>query len=604
MSDPFVCWDAETYYDPATKYSLSSMSTSDYIRDARFRLLGFGMLVGLEEGKQARYFQGDGLLRDPTFKARLESSIVIAHNAQFDCAILNWHYGIRPKGIICTLSMARALGLSVTVGGSLAALCKHFNLGEKAPLRPDSTPEELALRGAIDAELTVKLYKILARGFPPQEYKLIDHNVRQFTEPTLYLDGPRAKAYGEKLRADVDAQLTALGVDATELASSSLFASRLESMGVDVPMKTSPSGNLIPALAKGDEGMKELLEHEDPVVCALAAARLGVKSSGDVTRAERYARMASQGPCPVFYNYYGAHTGRKSGGDGTNFANLKRGGELRQCVLPPSGHHLVAGDLSQIEARITAWLAGQADLLSGFAEGRDVYCEFASYAFNKTVTPADKFERFTGKTTVLGGGFGVGKKTYRTQVNAMIREMNRKGNDFAPLSEALAGEIIDAYRARYSMIPELWRRAEHMATHPGTTLGPCVSEVNAILLPNGLRLHYPGLNKEHWITKTGEEKFGWRYDTRKGRASIWGGTWVENMVQSLARILIFDMQARLMPYWTLPMDTYDELVIVCKDSEVEAAKAALQRVMTTGPAWAAGIPLACEIGAGKTYGDT
>jgi hypothetical protein len=172
------------------------------------------------------------------------------------------------------------------------------------------------------------------------------------------------------------------------------------------------------------------------------------------------------------------------------------------------------------------------------------------------------------------------------------------------IDEALASTIIDAYRGRFAKIPELWDRCEHFATHPGSTLGPLVSEHNAVLLPNGLRLHYPGLNKEHYVTKTGEEKFGWRYDTRKGRTAIWGGTWTENFAQSLARIIIFDMQARLMPYWTLPMDTYDELVIVCKDSEVEAAKAALQSVMTKGPAWAAGIPLACEIGAGKTYGDT
>ena len=79
--------------------------------------------------------------------------------------------------------------------------------------------------------------------------------------------------------------------------------------------------------------------------------------------------------------YYGAHPGRFSGLDKLNLQNMGRKSALRRAVIAPPGYKVVAGDLSQIEARITACLAGQMDLVELFrhydnieADDRDVYC--------------------------------------------------------------------------------------------------------------------------------------------------------------------------------------------------------------------------------------
>lgn len=46
---------------------------------------------------------------------------------------------------------------------------------------------------------------------------------------------------------------------------------------------------------------------------------------------------------------------------------------LRGCLIAQPGHVLVSADLSQIEARVIAWLAGQDDVLDVFASGQDIY---------------------------------------------------------------------------------------------------------------------------------------------------------------------------------------------------------------------------------------
>ena len=592
-----ITLDYESYYD--ADYTLKKLSTSAYICDPRFKCLGVAVKV---DDKPATWVPAERVAAwHIAAKPFLESNIVLAHHAHFDGLILSHHYGIRPKAWLDTLSMVKGLGLSVTVGGSLFALAKHFGLGQKPDLRPDSTPEEVEYRGTWDADATFKLFKLLAPGFPKDEYQLIDLTVREFTEPLIEIDVPMLTDMADKLDAAKEAALLALNITKEELGSPVLFCSRLESLGVDVEWKKTPTGNTFPAIAKTDDFMMSLLEHEDETIQALAAARLGNKSTGDGTRARTYVSMAKHGPLPVYYNYYGAHTGRWSGGDATNFANLKRGGTLRDAILAPDGCSFVVGDLAQIEARITAVLAGQHDLVEAFAQKRSAYCEFASYAFRRPVTKADEFEYFTGKFWVLGGGFGMGYRKGYLQTKA---EINKRKLKFTPPTLDQCSAFVDAYRSMYAEIPKLWKRMEWLIQEPGREIGPLVSEHEAILLPNGMKLRYPNLRWEAYKNKAGEEKVGYRYDSRRGRVGIWGGALTENCVQALARIVMSKaMLALRKKGYLIPLHTYDEIVLCVPDVSVENAKVEMQRAMTAPPDWMPDLPLAVEIGVGKRYGD-
>jgi hypothetical protein len=97
--------------------------------------------------------------------------------------------------------------------------------------------------------------------------------------------------------------------------SNQKFAEVLKGFGVDPPTKISATtGKPAFAFAKTDPGMKALLEHEDERVQAVAAARLGVKSTLEETRTERFIGISTRGdafPVPLKYAY--ARTKRSSG---------------------------------------------------------------------------------------------------------------------------------------------------------------------------------------------------------------------------------------------------------------------------------------------------
>jgi hypothetical protein len=153
--------------------------------------------------------------------------------------------------------------------------------------------------------------------------------------------------------------------------------------------------------------MKALLEHPNEDVQALATARLGVKSTLEETRTQRFIGMAERSVVfPVPLRYSAARTHRLGGSDGINLQNLPARGaqknKLKSCIEAPPGYVIIDCDSSNIEARMLAWLAGQDDLVEDFANGVDVYCKMASKIYNRTITKADVKERFVGKTCLTG----------------------------------------------------------------------------------------------------------------------------------------------------------------------------------------------------------
>lgn len=597
-----ISFDWETFYD--SEYTLKKLSTSEYILDPRFKALGFAISV---DGAPAQWVNAEGVRSVlDRIGGQLRDCVLLAHHAHFDAAILAWHFGIRCRGYLDTMLMARAKGLQAAVGGSLKALCLHFGLGEKPDLRPDSTPEELRLRGTWDCDATYKLFKILAAGFPQKELLAISRTVEQYIQRKVVADLNALDQILVEERHRKDHLLAEIHLTEEDLRSPALFADAIIKLGYEPPMKPSPAdpSRMIWALAKTDQGMNDLLEHDDPEVAALAAARLGVKASAEEDRAKRLIRLAEltgDDTLPVYYNYYGAHTGRWQGGDKTNFANMKRGGAIRDCLFAEEGHVFVTGDMSQIECRLTGWLFGEENLVGAFRDKRDVYCEFATMAYHKPVTKADEFERFSGKTTVLGSGFGAGGPKIAAQMRA---EINKRRLPFPKPTDDEGVTLVDAFRKMYYRIPQGWKLLESGLTTPGLQVGPIMFEKGAILLPSGLRIHYPNLQWERWETMGGELKTGWRYDGKKGRTALWGGSLTENVIQALARIHMRDAMLWLYERgWTTVLHTYDEIVLSVPEDRAVEAEADLRYALTTPPEWAKGLPLACEAGVGICYGE-
>ncbi len=354
MTD-IVTLDFETYYDK--DYSLSKITTEQYIRHRDFEVIG--VAAKINDGP-TEWFSGPAMQTKKFLEQfDIPNSYLLAHNMAFDGAILAWKFCLKPRYYLDTLSMARPI-TGLTVGGSLAALAKKFCLGEKGTevvnalgkRRADFTAEDLARYGEYcknDVEITYTLYQILRQFSTPKEQYIIDLMIRMYTDPVLKLDRDlllehlqNVQVKKEKLMAMIDA---AIGRD--ELMSNDKFAEVLRKLGVEPPVKVSLRTNkLAYAFSKTDQEFKDLLEHDDPRVQAVVSARLGVKSTLEETRTESFIGIADRGPLPIMLNYYGAHTGRASGGDKMNLQNLPRGGTLRKAIRAPKGHAVVAVDSS------------------------------------------------------------------------------------------------------------------------------------------------------------------------------------------------------------------------------------------------------------------
>ena len=526
-----ITLDMESYYDQ--QYSLSKLTTEEYIRDPRFSVIGVGTKVN--DGP-TQWVSGPAVdVLEHLRALPWNNAMLLSHNTMFDGAILSWRCGIRPKALADTMLMSRAL-FGTEVSHSLKAVAERYGVGEKGDevvralgkRRTEFEPDELARYGEYcvnDVQLTYDIFqRMLADGFPMKELKLIDVTLRMFTEPMLELDGAHLRTHLQNVRARKQALLDAAGVtDKKDLMSNQKFATMLRSFNVEPPMKISATtGKETYAFAKTDEDFKALEEHEDERVQTIVAARLGNKSTLEETRTERFIDIARRGKLPVPIRYYAAHTGRWGGSDKINLQNLPSRGanakQIKKAIVAPSGYVLIDADSAQIEARVLAWLAEQEDVVATFAANGDVYKRMASQIFGVPVEEVATEQRQVGKVVVLGAGFQVGHNTIQ-------RFLKMQAGIEVDLGEAK--RIIDIYRSTNNKIRDLWKDAQDMLRYlvsgQSVQFGrPGVLTVNAdeggIRLPSGLYIRYPNLKMER--TDTGTE---YHYKVRKGRSYIYGG---------------------------------------------------------------------------------
>jgi DNA polymerase len=599
--------DFETYY--SADLGFAKQTTEEYVRDQRFEVIG--VAVQVNDGEPVWCSGDHETLCQFLSSFDWANNLALAHNAMFDGAILNWIFGIRPKGWLDTLSMGRALH-GTEVGGSLKVLASHYNVGVKGTevedakglKRQDFTPTQLAAYGEYcqnDVKLTYSIFLLMSNIFPAAELRLIDLTIRMFTEPVLCLDTILLDSYLEEVVKKKRDALSSYNRD--DLMSNPKFADLLRKLGVVPPMKTSlTTGKETYAFAKTDEGFKQLLEHEEPAVQALASARLGTKSTIEETRTERFIGIAKRGTMPVPLRYYAAHTGRWGGDDKLNLQNLPRGSVLKHCIEAPQGYMMIDSDSSQIEARTLAWLAEQNDLVKAFEDGEDVYKIMASAIYGKKVEEITKDERFVGKTTILGAGYGMGAKKFRAQLKNFGVEVEAKE----------AQRIIDTYRDTYPKITQLWEDAstalEAILEKQQAPLGRdgvlSIEGEDGVRLPNGLYIRYPNMRR---YIEEGAKKVEVVYDTKKGKQTIpnrmYGGKMIENVCQALARIIIGEQMLMVAKKYKVVMTVHDAIACIVPEHEVETAKEYVELCMRLRPKWARELPLNCEAGYGRNYGE-
>jgi DNA polymerase I-like protein with 3'-5' exonuclease and polymerase domains len=617
-----ITLDLETFY--SQEVSLTRLTTEEYVRHPEFEVIGIGIKIN---DAPAYWISGSHEMLNKHLRSLpWRDSMLLCHNTMFDGSVLAWTLQISPQKYLDTLSMARALH-GVDAGGSLKFLAERYQIGvkgeevihAKGKRKADFTPEELARYGEYcvnDVELTYKLFECMAHKFPESELDLINLTLRMYIHPVFTVDENLLLERLEDVRAEKSELLSSLkeklGCNTEEevrkkLASNKQFAELLKSFGVEPPVKESPTtGKPTFALAKNDEGFLALTEHEDPFIQQLCAVRLGTKSTIEESRIERFIDIGkrNQRRLPIPLKYYGAHTGRWAGQDKVNFQNLpsrdKKKKTLKNAIVPYPGHFVINSDSSQIEARILAWLAGQTDVVDAFAQGRDVYSEFATKVYGRPISKENPIERFVGKTCILGLGYGTGaaklQHTLKTQPPGAI------------VDDDEAKRIVDLYRSENDKIIDLWADCdnflENLISWPKNKkdyyigVHDCVTACpEGILLPNGFYLHYPEITRD-----TSEAKSRIVYKSRRGPVSVWGGSIVENIVQALARCVIGEQMLLISERYRPALTVHDAVVVVVPEDELDEALAYVIECMNTRPSWAPGLPITCEAKYGLSYG--
>lgn len=607
--------DFETYY--ASDYSLSKMQTDAYIKDPRFEIIGVSTMV---EGEDPVWYSADSMLEYAGYLHALhnwEEVSVCCHNTLFDGMILSHHFGIRPKLWMDTLAMARMIEPHLA-SFSLGNLAKYYKLQDKGTevqsalgLRKQDMSaqflEQYARYCMKDTMLTYDLYCILSPRVPPLEMKQIDMIIRMFTEPQFVGDVEMLKQqYQTEVQRKQDLLNDAALIKDT-IMSNDKFAEHLRSLGVEPPTKVSPkTGKTTYAFAKTDKAFIELAEI-GPEVEAAINARLGVKTTIAETRVLRMQEMAQRGPLHVYLNFWGARTtGRLSGGNQMNWQNMPARGPsagIRNAIKAPPGHKIVVGDSSNIELRVAMAAAGQMDVVDKLANGVDLYCDFASKLFGRTITKADKKERQLGKIAMLSLQYGAGWVKFKEMVRIQSGEI---------LGDDAAKRIVDLYRAVHSEIMDLHNYCGDVILPDiknGCNLLPVDRFGWALTSNDGFGVQaQPGVRyhnlRQELVTRDGRQSAEWMYTAGRETVKIYGGKVVENLCQYLAGRIVLWQTTRFNQRYPVALSVHDEVVCVVRDDQVADATAYLEECLSLAPPWCRGnIPLACETGVGSSYGE-
>ena len=669
--DRLVSIDFETYYDQ--DYTLSKLSTSEYVRDPRFKAQMMYLKVG---NKPARIIPPNKIHVELR-KINWATHALLCHHTQFDGLILSHHYGVVPSFYYDTLSMARGLH-SNEIGAGLEEVSVYYGGAGKIHDVLETTKGVLNWSPELfkrvtpycmnDGDEMLRVFHEMLPAMPAEEIDLIDVVVRMFCDPVLEINRPRVQKELDREIKERDALLATV-IDLTPykndeaaykkiltktaernlppaehdklmvrriIGSNERFAELLRAEGVDPPVKISPAWMKRDAAAREatldekwsyafakddlefvnlpDQMERWLVQYdlEDTAQVALCAAksirlrelvdaRIAVKSTTNITRAERFLSVSANGmKWPVYYAYSRAHTHRLGGGDKRNAQNLTRGGELRQSIEAPKGHSLVVGDSGQIECRVNGWLWGQDDLMEAFRTKADPYCAMATIVYGRVITKADTLERFVGKVLVLGLGFQMGAPKLQ-----MTLAKGALGGPPVFISLKEANRWVNLYRQKNRKIEAGWSICtgiiEDMAVGRHGAHGPISWETGKVWLPNGMCLHYPDLKKAKGDKGWDE----WTYaSTLKGkpiRKKIYGGLLCENIVQALARIIVLYQLLDLTKTYRMVMTTHDEGVLCVKTREADTAFQRMMKRMTTPLHWCPDIPLSAEGGHATNY---
>lgn len=628
--------DIETY----SGEDLARSGVYRYAESPDFRVLLFAYSV---DGAPARVcdVESGEVIPEPIVAALRDPGVrKTAYNAAFERVCLSRHFGwglMDPAQWDCTMAAAARLGFPLGLGACAAAmrletrkmsegaaLIRYFSRprpdgGRRVPADDPERWEAFKAYCARDVDTEQAILRV-ARRLPVPAW-----------ERELYAADQRINDRG----ALVDMTLARACADMDSRRRAALAAEARAITGLDNPnspaqLKQWLASELrapVPALRKTD--LADLAGRLPPG--SKAARALEIRSELGKTSNAKYAALlacaCSDGRARGLLQYYGAsRTGRWAGRlvqvqnlpqnhlpDLAAARAIARRGDLdelelcydrpgevlsqliRTAFAAPRGWTLHVCDFSAIEARVTAWLAGEEWVLDVFRAGGDIYCATAEQMFGVRVEKhgPNAWLRQRGKIAALALGYGGGEAA-----------LDAMGAGRLGLTDADKRETVRRWRAANPRIARLWAELENAALRAvaegcefrlgrGLTVARRWGALT-ITLPSGRTLVYPRAeivtDTSGWRPKHAIEHEGVNQATKQwGKLRTYGGKLTENVVQAIARDIL---AAVLLRAEAAGMRTvfhvHDEIVV---EAPPALPLAAVEELFSAAPPWAEGLPL-------------
>ena len=285
---------------------------------------------------------------------------------------------------------------------------------------------------------------------------------------------------------------------------------------------------------------------------------------------------------------------------------------LRRTIAAPAGQMLLNGDFAQVEARITAWLAQQTDVLETYRTGGDVYKLAAASIFNVPLDAITKQMRQSGKISILACGFGGGP-------HALLAMAYGYG---LILSLAEAIPIVKGWRQANEATVQYWYATDDAAAnaimYPGREFP--VAPLGAVSyfmkddclccrLPSGRLLRYwqPRLHQDYWEDGTPKARPSLTVIAIKGksilRRSAYHTILVENQVQAIAADLLghglVNVERENLP---VVLHVHDNIAAETPEHRADRDLHIFSEAMLDMPAWIGNLPMGVDADYGARFG--
>lgn len=576
-----VAIDFETFY--TASYSVSELGLWAYCHDPRFH----AYLVAVSDGERT--------CACPPSKFPWRSIVGkrwISHHRDFDRAVFErlQQQGIVPADIelkewLCSAALCAYLQLPRDLAGAVKAVFGQTL--DKAPrdrAKGNHPTEDYLLAAEIsryagrDALACLALWNHLERHWPAHERRVFDL--------TSQMGGRGlgvAWDYVRTKRAELEDLVGTIGNALPWKPATSVkrFAAACDRIGVPPPPSTS---NADPRF------LRWLKHHIDSDAATWVRHMQRMRSANRTARVleAMEGRRMPGGRMAYELKYFGASTGRWSGGGGLNLQNLNRktaeGVDLRQAIIAPSGYVLGVADYSQIENRVLLFLAGDTEALREFRESPDAdayeiharrtmgYAESESLKAWCDRTGSNL--RQLAKARVLGLGFGCGWRKFidvaRVMAGLELDEDESKG-------------VVEDFRRSNPLIVDLWNRL-HAAC------AACDGRHYALPLP--CTQHTPSLKRFLLYRDIAVRKDDMTATVAGDRMHVYGGLIAENWTQATARDVLASAWLRCAKAGFIPvLSVHDELVFELSEATAEQDLARIIAIMETPVPWASHLPL-------------